>query len=208
MENDQSRQEVNSNYIKIKKNKMNKKKIEVRTFNDKNLSTGLYHCQLCSERAPTIMKLVEHCQEEHAGETYHCLEEGCQFKTENYCSLRIHYYSKTRKPVKTKNRKFTTISSRISLEIVEENDVDQSIKKRVKGFACPYDSCKFVTEVQDFDLDHEEALASLNQHEEEVHRTPREQLCYQLLFHPLSEEEIEEEDDDLSSELGEGKEDV
>ena len=185
MENDQST-EVNSNYLDLKKNKMNK---EEKTFNDINDSTGLYHCQLCGHGVPTIKKLLEHSKTQHPGETYHCLEEGCPFKTENYYYLRTHYYKKKFQPVKTKNSNTNTSTS---LEIVEENE-EHSIKKKIKGFSCPYDSCSFVIEVTDFDLEEEEALATLYQHEGEVHFTPREHRRYQLLFHDISQGEIEEE---------------
>ena len=47
--------------------------------------------------------------------------------------------------------------------------------------------------MKDFDLDEDEALATLYQHEGEVHGMPREQRCYQLVFHDLQGEE--EEDD-------------
>ena len=189
-ENDQSMPEVNSNSLNTWKDKINKVQ---RSFNDKNPSTGLYQCQLCSQGVSTIKKLVEHSVQEHAGETYHCLEDGCQFETVNYCSLRTHYYCKTKKPVQTKNSNTFTP---ITLEIIEENDVEQSITEKVKGFACPYDSCSFITKVNNFDLDHEEALATLYQHEDEIHRTPRERCCYHLLFHELSEGETDGGNDD------------
>ena len=183
MENDPILQEINSNYLN-KKTKLSKDK---RTFNDKNSSTGLYHCQLCRRGFSVIKKLVEHSQE-HAGETYHCLQEGCPFKTVSYCSLRSHYYNKANQPVQTKNSDTTT------LEIVEEND-DDSIKKKIQGFACPFDRCNYISEVKDFDLDEDEALATLYQHEGDVHGMPREQRCYQLVFHDLQGEDEDEEDD-------------
>ena len=191
MENDQSQQEVNSNYLNQKKDKLNKKD---RTFNDKNASTGLYDCQLCGEGAPTIKKMAEHCQEQHAGETYQCLEEGCPFKTVSYHLLRVHYNNKTKKPVKTKNKNSNINTTTSSLEIVEEND-DHSIKKKVKGFACPYDRCSFAIEVKDLDLEEKESLATLYQHEGEVHDTPIEERCHTLLFHDIREGEIEEQEE-------------
>ena len=74
-----------------------------------------------------------------------------------------------------------------------------SIKKKIKGFVCPYDRCNYISEVKDFDLDEDEALATLYQHEGEVHGMPREQRCYQLVFHDLEgdiEEESEESEED------------
>ena len=94
MENALSTEEVNFNIVTIGKNKKSKQDNEKRLFIDKNSITGLYDCQLCSHGANTIKKLIEHCQQQHAGETYHCLEEGCEFQTVDYCGLRTHYYNK------------------------------------------------------------------------------------------------------------------
>ena len=67
--------------------------------------------------------------------------------------------------------------------VSQEDSEDQSVKKMLKGFACPYDSCLFIAEVRDFDLDQKEALVKLSKHDLEVHRTPRQHRCYQLVFH-------------------------
>ena len=79
--------------------------------------------------------------------------------------------------------------------VSQEETEDQSVKKMVKGFACPYDSCHFIAEVRDFDLDEKKSLKKLYHHDEEVHRTQRQHLTYQLVFHDLGEEEMEEDED-------------
>ena len=47
----------------------------------------------------------------------------------------------------------------------------------------------------------DKALEKLEKHEVDVHMTPKEHRCYQILWHDLSEEDDDDEDEDLFGEL-------
>ena len=123
-----------------------------------------------------------------------------------------NYLNRKKNKLDKENRTFNNRNKPMKTKTSNESsaDADQSIKKKVKGFACPYDRCSFTIEIKNFDLEEKKALAKLNKHEDEVHCTPIEHRCYHLLFHDFSEEEVEEEDYenyDLFSELVNEEED-